>query len=262
MYVNDKEMVFIGCLNYNNQERYDIMIRQFEQCGMSEKSHFYSGCKLSDSRIQSLADIYPDINNHTKKCWSCMFGHLDMMRDFVQSSTEDYMICCEDDIILDRDFKNKLDDLMITVREKNIDLLLLGYLITYPILSEQDTNEFRYRGKHIYVDLEIGEKIDYRFYEYGFEIWGTQMYMVSRSYAEKMVQQYADGIWLLENYGKAQFSADWILTKESPSRQLIYPMLAIEDGKTTYEHEGQSEFHRLSHSVHICANRNINYIDI
>lgn len=250
-------MVFIGCLNYNNPQRNQNMRRQFQKCGIEEISHFYPGCSFDDPRIKAL----PNVSDHTKKCWSCMFGHLDMMQDFLLYSTDDYMICCEDDIMLDEAFKMKLDDIIPTIREKELDLILLGYLISYPILSEYNTNEFRYCGKHAYVDLENGEKIDYRFYEYGFEIWGTQMYMVSRSYAELLVYKYADGRWLMENYGKAQFSADWILTKESPTRQLIYPMLAIEDGKSEYEHEGQAEFHRLSHSVHVCANPIIHYLE-
>jgi len=251
----------IYVLNYKNQERQMIMDNQFKICGLDPI--FHPGCSFDDSRIQSLANQYPNITDHTKKCWSCMFGHLDMMRDYLDNSTtdSDYMICCEDDIILDADFKNKLGDLMVSVREKKIDLLLLGYLITYPLSFESNIGDFRYRGKHAYVDLETGEKIDYRFYEYGFEIWGTQMYMVSRAYAEKMVSKYGDGSWLMENYGKAQFSADWILTKESPTRQLMYPMLAIEDGKSVYDHEGQAEYHRLSHSVHIVANPTIHYLE-
>ena len=50
------------------------------------------------------------------------------------------------------------------------------------------------------------------------------------------------------------FSADWIITKDTVNRAIIYPMLALEDGKSKYSHEGQQNFHDRCHNEHFDHN--------
>jgi len=117
-------------------------------------------------------------------------------------------------------------------------------LITYPMNGGEIQS--------VYVNLQTAETTQYRYYTYE-DIWGTQMYMLSRGQAQQIVEKYANG------YADAflaspqtvypPFSADWTITKEG-KRRIVYPMLAIEDGLSTYDDEGQRQFHAAAHSAH------------
>jgi hypothetical protein len=79
------------------------------------------------------------------------------------------------------------------------------------------------------------------------------MYMLSRAQAQRIIEKYANGYAdrFLANPNEVfpPFSADWTITKEG-NRRIVYPMLAIEDGKSNYDDEGQRIFHNSSHYVH------------
>jgi hypothetical protein len=107
----------------------------------------------------------------------------------------------------------------------------------------------------IYVDLDTTETTTFRYYDYG-DIWGTQMYLLSRKQAARIVEKYANGYadQFLANSDTVfpPFSADWSITKEG-KRCIVYPMLAIEDGLTSYGEDegGQRDFHMMAHSSHL-----------
>jgi hypothetical protein len=42
------------------------------------------------------------------------------------------------------------------------------------------------------------------------------------------------------------FNSDWTITKEG-NRALLYPMIALEDGKTKYLDGGQHNYHQECH---------------
>ena len=212
------------CLNYNNPVRQESMTARFEVVGITDFT-MYPGVPLSDPRIN------PSDSANVQRCHSCMHGHLEMIQNFLNNDSSKYGIFCEDDILIDADFMNRINPVIADFAKQNLDVLLLGYLVTRAIVEQP-----QYQGE------------SYRYYDYKMEyIWGTQMYMLSRAQARRIVDKYAcPEASTMYN----PFSADWTITKEG-NRRILYPMLAIEDGKSTYEDEGQAHFHALSHSVHV-----------
>lgn len=178
-----------------------------------------------------------------------MYGHLDMIREFVDKDSRNYAIFCEDDIMIDSSFRTKLDHVLTDFEAMQMDTMLLGYLITYPLVGETNGSFGKYR-QSIYVDLDTTETTTFRYYDYG-DIWGTQMYLLSRKQATRIVEKYANG-YADENRAIAPFSADWTITKEG-RRCIVYPMLAIEDGLTSYgdDEGGQHDFHMMAHRSHL-----------
>jgi hypothetical protein len=238
----------IYCLNFNNEVRNATMKSRFKTVGVDAVLH--PGVPINDPRIAGRGLI-----PHTEKCWSCMYGHLDMIRDFVENDSRDYVVLCEDDIMIDANFKSRLEHVIEDFDAMQLDTLLLGYLVTYPIVGE--TNDgFPKRRQSIYVDIDTANTTLFRYYDYG-DIWGTQMYMMTRAQATRIVEKYANGY--ADKFLKTPdtvfppFSADWSITKEG-KRCIVYPMLAIEDGQTKYDdHAGQHEFHLSAHFSHVNA---------
>ncbi len=94
----------IYCLNFNNPVRKASMLERFAKVGVEAIMH--PGVPLSDPRIAGRGLV-----NHTQKCWSCMYGHLDMIREFLNTDAS-VGIFCEDDILLDAGFKDKLEHII------------------------------------------------------------------------------------------------------------------------------------------------------
>lgn len=86
----------------------------------------------------------------------------------------------------------------------------------------------------------------YVFHRYSNDLWGTQMYMISREYAKYLLEAYTLQ-YAIDNISKP-YSSDWIITKNG-NRAMIYPMIAVEEGPVTSDCEPQSEFHKRCHFV-------------
>ena len=239
------------CLNFKNEVRAESMKKRFT--GLNAVLH--PGVPVSDPRIAGRGLI-----PHTEKCWSCMYGHLDMIREFAENDSRNYGIFCEDDILIDANFKARLEHVLVDFEAMQMDTMLLGYLITYPIVGDSN-GSYAKVGQSIYVDLETTETTTFRYYEYG-DIWGTQMYLLSKKQAIRIVEKYANGYadHFLANSDTVfpPFSADWSITKEG-KRCIVYPMLAIEDGLTSYSDDegGQRDFHMMAHSSHLHVSKYI-----
>jgi hypothetical protein len=98
-------------------------------------------------------------------------------------------------------------------------------------------------------DRIINEDRTYEFLQYPDDLWGSQMYMMSREHARKIVTDYtADYITrpLSEGESRIPYSPDWILTK-CGKRALIYPMMAVEEGDSPLGHPAHEEFHHRCH---------------
>ena len=122
--------------------------------------------------------------------------------------------------------------------------------MSYPVVGETNDGHIKL-GHTYYIDMLTGNPTQYRYYEYG-DVWGTQMYMLSREQAVRILIKYGDDYadrFLANPAGYTPFSADWSITKEG-RRALIYPMLAIEDGLSEYDDYGQKVFHQMSHNSH------------
>lgn len=235
----------VYCLNYANNTRFDAMCKKWDRTRVCAR--MFPGVSSLDPRIAGRG-----LSAHTAKCWSCMIGHLDMIRAYLEETGPDVgcAVFCEDDILIDADFGARLEHVVDDFTRLGLDTLLLGYLITHPVLGE-DNGGYAKLGHSCYVDVATGHATQYRYYDYG-DIWGTQMYMLSRKQATRILILYGDDYadrFLANPAGHRQFSADWTITKEG-RRAIVYPMLAIEDGLSSYDDYGQRVFHHMSHEAH------------
>jgi hypothetical protein len=216
------------CLSFNNPEKKQNILHIFQQLDIPISiSH---GVSHDDPRLQ-----YPGIY---KRAWSNVFGHLDIIRDFYNNSSTDYAIICEDDIMIRKDFKNYIHSIISHFQDMKLDVLLLGYLSNHTIdylpikntLHNYESSQFPFQ----YFD----------FSQLKDNFWGTQMFMISKSYAQYLLNNYDlnYAIHSITNNELIPFAADHFITKLGNSA-LIYPLIAIEDGKSTYDHYGQQHFH-------------------
>ena len=191
---------------------------------------FYDGVGLDDARIQGR-----ELDENTRRCWSIMYGHLDMLRIFLDSNKE-IAVLCEDDILIRKDFGKNLQYIVQNFKELRLDVLLLGCLC-----SNKDFRKYSNFPERIISDYSRHE---FTYYAYDSNpesaVWGTQMYMLHRTQAafllEKYSRSYADRT--MSDKTLIPFSADWTITKEG-EKAIIYPLVAIEDCVVDYADEGQ-----------------------
>lgn len=200
--------IYIECLSFNQPNRKNLIEAKFSNLGLDIV--FNKGVGFDDVRIK-------DIDQSLKRISSCMFGHLDMIDNFLKSNKE-YGFFFEDDILIDKGFAQDINSLIKNFNYLNLDILLLGYLINFDPINSPSY------FKDIYSDL--GRK----FYTYPEDLWGTQGYLLSRHHAKFIIDKYYDNY--LQEYIKDRslkpFSADWTITKEN-RRALIYRPYIIEN---------------------------------
>ena len=160
--MNEIKLLDIYCLSFNNQKRKSVMLKKFKK--FENFIHIHNGVSFEDDRMF--------IDN---RVLSCMLGHMDMIKDFYNNSKNDYAILCEDDIVIHKDL-NDIVDKIINLTQ-NFDIILLGYLLNYELSNDNSKI------------LDINNK--FKLHIYNDELWGAQMYLISRSYAK----------YLLDNLG-------------------------------------------------------------
>jgi GR25 family glycosyltransferase involved in LPS biosynthesis len=202
------------CLSFNNKERKEAMEERFNKLGIS--AFIYSGVSHDDPRIKD--------SKQDKRTLSFTYGHLDLINEFYFKSDKEYGIICEDDIIIRKDFTEQLPIIVKNFKDMKLDLLLLGCLLNCSI-QEYKMEENNY-------------------YRYDDNIWGAQMYMITKKQAFYLIKKFSYPY--CEKNNSKPFNSDWIFTKEG-NRALIYPLMAIEDGKSKYEDHGQQVFHDECH---------------
>ena len=248
------------------------MKRAFLERGLD--AHFYDGVGPDDRRIRGRP-----LDTNTKRAWSIMYGHLDMLRLFLNEGTK-FGIFCEDDILIRRDFGQHLPQIVEHFKELKLDVLLLGNLCSNP--------DFRYCSnfpeRHYHSTLErsaplaplapsqsalkepsqsalkepsqsaLKEPYPFKYYAYDSNpesaVWGTQMYMLHRDQAQFLLQKYANGYSDQTIFDKSlvHFSADWTITKEG-EKAIIYPLVAIENYEAEYEDDGQNICRKKCHHL-------------
>jgi hypothetical protein len=221
------------CLSFQNPERKSAMENRFRNLGID--AFIYEGVTFDDERIEGR-----DIHHHTKRTWSFTYGHFDLIREFYFNSDKEYGIFCEDDIFIRKDFVQHLPKIIENFDEMQLDLLLLGYLTQYVI----DEN---YGGIYL-KGPKSTEEHPFSYFNLPDSIWGAQMYMLSRSQAWELITKYSPPYadLTITNASMTPFNSDWTITKEG-NRALIYPMIALEDGKTSYLDGGQQNYHQECH---------------
>ena len=230
----------VYCLTYNNVSRREKMKMKFKQLGIDVIMHEGVGSDDPRCKYTTPHDILP-----------CMLGHLDMIHKFYNESDQEYGIMCEDDLCIHTDFASTLNSIITKSKLLDLDVVLIGYLLNYRI---------EYNGQYTHTIIseldhttETTENNKYHFYTYHDELWGTQMYIISKRYAKQMIDVY-NLDYAKKNSGIESYAADFIITKKATKRALIYPPLCIENGEVShYEHHGQKMFHLEAHEKHISA---------
>ena len=220
------------CLNYKNEERKKSMEERFQKLDIS--CNFYEGV---DSSVDERTKKY-----HFNS--SCMYGHLDMIYQFYNNTSKPYGVFCEDDILIHIDLKKYLLQIIPFFKKLDLDVLLLGYLLSHLIYP----NSLEFFEKKI--ENTNSEEFPFKFYWFCDDLWGTQMYMLSRENAKKILDKYN------VDYCVEPFGADWTITKDG-NRAMIYPLLVIEDGQKKYDDYNQNKYHDGSFSLNYIEKKHI-----
>jgi hypothetical protein len=164
------------------------------------------------------------------------------IEQFINSNKE-FGIFCEDDIYISKNLPYLLPYICKKFVELELDVLLLGYLLQHKITK--GTTEY----DETYIDYDNITGLSYHMV--GYNVWGTQMYMLSRKQALHIHNTYNldYAIKTISDKSVTPFSADWTITKDG-KRAIIVPIVAIEDNKTTYDHEGQRIYHESCFNAH------------
>jgi len=225
----------IYCFSFNNPERKAQMTHRFnlEQLDFE----FVNPVADNDPRIDR-----PALPQNIRRNCAIMWSHLDMLREFLNSENE-FGIFCEDDIHIRKEFKLYIPEILLNYRRRNLEILLLGYLLPYKPIQLNAPKEF----------AEFGLNLTY--HSYTEDTWGSQMYLLDRKTAAKFLEIYtvAYSEATVHDTLLTPFSPDWTLTKFG-RRALIYPMLAVEMGTVVTSHTGQIDFHNRCHLAHYSLN--------
>jgi GR25 family glycosyltransferase involved in LPS biosynthesis len=213
--------VAVYAFSFNNPERMKRMNTRFESVGYP--IHWIPPVLTSDARIPT--------EESQKRTHAIMLNHLDMLVAFLASNNQ-YGIFCEDDIYIHREFASFMPRIIEAYRHHGLDVLLLGYLMNYVPLSIQT-----FRGHNL-----LETPLSFMNYDDG--LWGSQMYFLDKTTAQKILDAYQDFACVKEFY-----SPDWTITKFG-KRALVYPMLAVEEGNVVTDHVGQQEFHKQCTVIH------------
>lgn len=219
------------CVSYNSPERAATMRNRFAQIGAD--LHIHTGVQMDDPRLQYTDDL------GTKRLWSVCYGHIDNMAAFLKTDKK-YGFTCEDDVHIHKELGTRMPEIQQHFDEMDLDILLLGYMTTFPILDWYSGYDFRF---------PYDPARRYQYHNYPDGQWGIHLAMFSRAYAQRVVETYGGDYAQrsLVDPSLGPFNPDWTITKLTHKRALMYPMMAVEDGKGKYDHWGQGEFHRESH---------------
>lgn len=219
------------CVSYNSPERAKQMVGRFAQMDISLNIH--TGVKMDDSRLAYTDDI------QRKRVNSVFYGHIDNLAAFYKTGKK-YGFTSEDDVHISKELARRMPTIIRDFETMKLDVLLLGYMTLYPIKDWWSGFHFKF---------PYDEKREYQYHSYPDNQWGIHLAMFSRDYAKRILEtftpDYAERA--LHDKSLRPPNPDWSLTKLTTERALMYPMMAVEDGKGFYDHFGQGEYHRNSH---------------
>ena len=165
-------------------------------------------------------------NLEKSRLFAVMRGHLGALRSFLGTGRA-YGVICEDDVLIRRTF---VEDLAFAIRNfesLGLDLLLLGYLL--PFKPETASSG------------DGSADPPFVFLSYPEDLWGSEMYLVSRRSALEITEKFHDSARV-----QGPYSPDWTITKHG-KRACIYPMLAVEEGESHGGSDVHARFHRACH---------------
>jgi len=214
-------------VNFQDEDRKAKMTKRFETIGISP--YFTPAVFSSDPRLENLG-----LCEKGRRTSSIMLQHLDSLRHFLNETTANQCIVCEDDILISNRIKLHFPEIVSSFHHLKLDVLLMGALIPYYV--DPDTNyhyERRFRTEK------------YQYTKFPEDLWGSQMYMISRKNAEHLLATYPPEYITREpevGESKYPYNPDWILTKRG-NRAMIYPLLAVEEGHSKSGDWSECNYH-------------------
>lgn len=207
------------CLNYKNESRRKRMLDMFTTAGIT--CTIYEGVGPDDERMNGAKD---------SRVWSCMWGHLDMIRKFVLESKQPFGIFCEDDVRLNKSLVGNIPELIKVYKHLNLSVMLLGYM--NPDTSP-DVEQFP--------EQVLPFETTLKYHNYPNNLWGAQMYFLDKSSGRRLLETYGNGQFA--RHSKVPFSSDWLITKPV-FRALVFPPQAVEEFTDDSNSDAQTTFHR------------------
>lgn len=219
------EKVSFYCVNFKNEDRRKRILGRFERVGIP--IHFVPAVELDDPRL--AVDYVKD-----KRIGSNLLGQIDSLKHFVENTTNDFCVVCEDDVMISKNLKEDFKEFIEIYDKFSLNLLLLGYLMGFKL-------------EDCHLDFHTVVSTDkYKYKTFPDDLWGAQMYLVSRKNAIEMVERYQPE-FILKNPG-IPYNPDWTITKYG-NRLMVYPMVAVEEGNTQTNSSMHSDYHRHCHNV-------------
>jgi hypothetical protein len=220
----------IYIVSYKNNERKERMIKRFSSL-LFNNINFVKEVNVDDDRIVCFSHL-ENYDKIEKRTWSIMIQHLDSIKDFYDNNNDNYCIICEDDIFISKDLNYKITDIIKDFDSLSLDILMLGYLLPFKI--EKNSSHFPV--------LLTNKENSYNIHKYPQDIWGTQMYMITKKYAKFLLEKFTN-LYAYYNLDKP-YNPDWIITKNG-KRALINPMFAVEEGVNLSDCYSQQQYHKL-----------------
>lgn len=219
--VNRPSQVAFYYLSEIGSERDKRMINRFEIV------------KIPAKRVECVPRQWLEEKGYDNPAYGCMWGHLKMLIEFLNNSDKEFGMFFENDVYISRSLPSDISFLCNRMKLYDLDILLTGYLIDYdPGNCNNSGNEN--------VDIDtIG------FYQYDYDLWGSQSYIVTRKHAQYLVNKYTEDYLkqTLLDSTLTPFSADWTITKDG-NKALVYPMYAVEEGNINALDIGHINFHK------------------
>ena len=134
----------------------------------------------------------------------------------------------EDDIYLKKSIGYDILMAIQAMQSLNYHIMLLGYLMTYT----PEEGGFQ----------KIAEQGGFSYHHFPDDLWGSHCFIITRLQAQYCLDKYTiEHIATLHGTG-----GDWIFTKDAIDgrRALMFPPLAVEEGKVKCDHASQIIFHR------------------
>lgn len=227
----------IYVISFKNPERKQRMINRFQSVGFN--LIFTPEVYKDDTRITSLSDK-EKYNKIDPRTWSIMLQHMDAIRDFYENTQSDLCIVCEDDIMISKNFKEEITTIIPIFNELKLDVLMLGFLLPFKI------EDYNWHFPKVYSysseSSNLSNVSSFNIHKYPNDVWGTQMYMISRSYAKFLLETF-DITYAYNNIETYPYSCDWIITKNG-NRALVYPIIALEEGVNLSDCYDQVDYHK------------------
>lgn len=201
-------------------------------------ANFVPVVEFDDKRLDKIPEKH-------KRATSCMLGHMDMLRKFIDSNA-DFGVFCEDDIHIRRGMSEIIPETIAKYKRQNLEILMLGYLFPFKPVELSFYHEPEFYNQKLDV---IDENLIY--FSYIDRLWGAQMYMLDRKTVGKFLNKYTldYAIRSIEDTNLAPFAADWTLTKDG-RRAAVYPMLGVEEKPEGYNDYGQGSYHMRCFDCH------------